>query len=38
MPRLVAGVDCSRQSCKVLICDAESGEVIRQGKALHGRC
>ena len=32
---LVAGVDCSTQSTKVLICDAETGEVIRQGRAPH---
>ena len=26
--RLVAGVDCSTQSTKVLVCDAETGEVV----------
>jgi xylulokinase len=32
---LVAGVDSSTQSCKVLICDADSGEVVRSGTAPH---
>lgn len=32
---LVAGVDSSTQSCKVLIVDADSGEVVRQGQAPH---
>ncbi|SHN25245.1 xylulokinase [Cryptosporangium aurantiacum] len=32
---LVAGVDCSTQSTKVLICDAETGAVVRQGRAPH---
>jgi xylulokinase len=32
---LVAGVDCSTQSTKVLVCDADTGEVIRQGRAPH---
>lgn len=32
---LVAGVDSSTQSCKVLISDAETGEVVRQGRASH---
>lgn len=32
---LVAGVDTSTQSCKVVICDAATGEVIRQGRASH---
>ena len=32
---LVAGIDSSTQSCKVLVCDAETGDVIRQGKAPH---
>lgn len=32
---LVAGIDCSTQSCKVLICDADTGAVIRQGRATH---
>ncbi|MEV4760655.1 xylulokinase [Micromonospora sp. NPDC049559] len=32
---LVAGVDSSTQSCKVVIRDAESGELVRQGRAPH---
>jgi len=32
---LVAGVDSSTQSCKVVVCDAESGEVVRQASAPH---
>jgi xylulokinase len=32
---LVAGVDSSTQSCKVVVCDAESGRMIRQGSAPH---
>ena len=34
-PTLVAGVDSSTQSCKVLVCDAVTGEVVRQGRASH---
>ncbi|KGN37863.1 xylulokinase [Knoellia subterranea] len=33
--QLVAGVDSSTQSCKVLVCDAETGEVVREGRASH---
>jgi xylulokinase len=33
--RLVAGVDSSTQSCKVVVCDAASGEVVRQQRAPH---
>jgi xylulokinase len=33
--QLVAGVDCSTQSTKVLVCDAESGAVLREGRAPH---
>lgn len=33
--RLVAGVDSSTQSCKVVVCDAESGELVRSGAAPH---
>lgn len=33
--QLVAGVDSSTQSCKVLVCDAGTGEVVRQGRASH---
>ena len=32
---LVAGVDSSTQSCKVVVCDAESGDVVRSGQARH---
>jgi xylulokinase len=32
---LVAGVDSSTQSCKVVIRDAGSGELVRQGRARH---
>lgn len=32
---LVAGVDSSTQSCKVLVVDADSGEIVRQGSAPH---
>lgn len=33
--RLVAGIDSSTQSCKVVIRDAESGALIRHGRAEH---
>jgi xylulokinase len=33
--QLVAGVDCSTQSTKVLLCRAEDGEVVGQGSAPH---
>jgi xylulokinase len=33
--RLVAGVDTSTQSCKVLVVDADTGEVVREGRATH---
>ncbi|MHB1007886.1 MAG: xylulokinase [Propionibacteriaceae bacterium] len=32
---LVAGVDTSTQSCKVVVCDADTGEVVREGRAGH---
>ncbi|WP_062312467.1 xylulokinase [Demequina rhizosphaerae] len=32
---LVAGVDSSTQSCKVVVRDLESGAVVRQGRASH---
>ena len=32
---LVAGVDSSTQSCKVLVCDAATGEIVRSGSAAH---
>ena len=35
MTRLVAGVDSSTQSTKVLVCDAATGEVVRAGSAPH---
>ncbi|MGW1197184.1 xylulokinase [Streptomyces sp. NPDC002536] len=31
----VVGVDSSTQSCKVVVCDAETGDVLRQGRAPH---
>ncbi|MET7426253.1 xylulokinase [Dactylosporangium sp. NPDC005555] len=33
--RLVAGVDTSTQSTKVLVCDADTGAVVREGRAGH---
>ncbi len=32
---LVAGIDSSTQSCKVVVCDARTGRVVRQGAASH---
>lgn len=32
---LVAGIDSSTQSCKVLVCDADTGEIVRSGTAPH---
>ena len=32
---LVAGIDSSTQSCKVVVCEAESGEPVRSGAAPH---
>ena len=32
---LVAGVDSSTQSVKVLVCDADSGAIVREGRAPH---
>lgn len=32
---LVAGIDSSTQSCKVLVCDAETGRIVRSGRAPH---
>src|SRR3954447_9210954 len=32
---LVAGVDSSTQSCKVVIRDAETGQLVREGRAPH---
>ncbi|MGA4544253.1 xylulokinase [Uniformispora flossi] len=34
-PRLVAGVDSSTQACKVVVCDADTGTVVRHGRATH---
>lgn len=33
--RLVAGVDSSTQSCKVVVCDAATGELVREARASH---
>src|SRR6478752_2543883 len=35
MPSLVAGIDSSTQSCKLVVRDADSGELIRTGSAAH---
>jgi xylulokinase len=32
---LVAGIDSSTQSCKVVVCDAETGETVRAGSEPH---
>src|SRR5215212_8207386 len=32
---LVAGVDTSTQSCKVVVRDADSGALVREGRAVH---
>lgn len=32
---LVAGIDSSTQSCKVIVCDADTGSVVRSGSAPH---
>ncbi|MCP2032008.1 xylulokinase [Okibacterium sp. HSC-33S16] len=32
---LVAGVDSSTQSCKIVVTDADTGEIVRQGRASH---
>lgn len=34
-PTLVAGVDCSTQATKVLVCDAETGDIVRRGRVGH---
>lgn len=31
----VAGVDSSTQACKVVVCDADSGAILAQGRATH---
>jgi len=33
--KLISGVDSSTQSCKVVIRDAASGELLREGRAIH---
>ncbi|CAN5848417.1 xylulokinase [soil metagenome] len=35
MATLVAGVESSTQSCKVVVCDADTGTVVREGRAQH---
>jgi xylulokinase len=35
MTRLVAGIDSSTQSCKIVIRDAVSGALVREGRAAH---
>ncbi len=32
---LVAGIDSSTQSCKVIVCDAGTGQIVRRGRASH---
>jgi xylulokinase len=32
---LVAGIDSSTQSCKIVVCEAETGTVIREARASH---
>ena len=32
---LVAGIDSSTQSCKVVVCDSTTGKVVREGRAPH---
>ena len=32
---LVAGIDSSTQSCKVVICDADTGETVRSASSPH---
>ena len=35
MTRLVAGIDSSTQSCKVVVREADSGRLVREGRASH---
>lgn len=35
MASLVAGIDSSTQSCKVVVRDAETGRLVREGRAAH---
>ncbi|HYR13085.1 MAG TPA: xylulose kinase, partial [Mycobacterium sp.] len=32
---LVAGIDSSTQSCKVVVCDADTGEIVRSASSPH---
>jgi xylulokinase len=32
---LVAGIDSSTQACKVVVRDADSGRLVREGRAPH---
>src|SRR5690625_5120903 len=32
---LVAGIDSSTQSCKIVVCDAETGALVREARAAH---
>ena len=32
---LVAGIDSSTQSCKVVVCDVDTGAIVREGHAAH---
>lgn len=32
---MVAGVDSSTQSCKIVVCELESGQIVRTGRAAH---
>ncbi|MGW5876022.1 xylulokinase [Nocardiopsis terrae] len=32
---LVAGIDSSTQSCKIVVCDSTTGKVLREGRAPH---
>jgi xylulokinase len=32
---IVAGIDSSTQSCKIVVCDSDTGEVLRTGRAAH---
>ena len=34
-PAIVAGVDSSTQSCKIVVCELESGQIVRTGRAAH---
>jgi xylulokinase len=34
-PAMVAGVDSSTQSCKIVVCELESGEIVRMARATH---